>query len=217
MAGSLHAVIAGGGRVGQNAATMLADYGHDVTIVDADPERCADLSDEYLAMVIEGDATDPEILAQATTDRTDVVGALTGNTDTNVTICSTAETVVPEARRVLRVDRDPDESHAAVADVTVYPEMAGARIAAAEMLGSDVAAVAAVTGSLDILRVLVTEDAPAAGRTLSEISLPHGVLVISADADGGVVGPDTRLDPGERYVVAVEPDVADEVLNLLQG
>ena len=47
--------------------------------------------------------------------------------------------------------------------------------------------------------------------------LPDGALIVS-DANGErVARSDTTLTVGHRYVVAVEPDVADEVMNLLQG
>jgi len=65
--------------------------------------------------------------------------------------------------------------------------------------------------------VRVAEGAPAAGKQLSEVRFPAGTLVVS-DGDGNrIARPDTTLTAGRRYVVAVEPDVADEVMNLLQG
>jgi trk system potassium uptake protein TrkA len=67
------------------------------------------------------------------------------------------------------------------------------------------------------MQIRVGEGAPAAGKTLSEIRFPSGTLVISDDDGERIARPDTTLDPGRRYVVAVEPDVADEVMNLMRG
>jgi len=217
MEGQLEAVVAGGGRVGKETARRLDDYGHDVVVVENDPERAAAVSDEHIAMVIEGDATAPDVLRQAGVPDADVVGALTGNTGTNVAVCTAAREMGDAVRTVARINRETDDTYENVVDVTVYPETAGARIAAVEMLGSDVAVLAEVTADLDILQVRVADGAPAAGKSLEQVRFPTGTLVISSDDGVGIAQPDTVLEPDKRYVVAVEPAVSDEVMNLLRG
>jgi len=99
----------------------------------------------------------------------------------------------------------------------VFPERAGSRVAANEILGSDVQTLADVTGSLDIMLIRVADGAPAAGKALSKVRFPEGTLVVS-DANGErIARADTTLTPGSSYVVAVEPDVVDEVMNLMRG
>jgi Trk K+ transport system NAD-binding subunit len=44
-----------------------------------------------------------------------------------------------------------------------------------------------------------------------------GSLAVSDAVGRHVTHPETTLDPGETYVVAVEPDVLDEVMNLMRG
>lgn len=61
------------------------------------------------------------------------------------------------------------------------------------------------------------EGAPAAERTLSEVAFPRGSLIIADVRGGRIGGPETVLEPGERYLVAYESNVADEVMNLLRG
>lgn len=65
--------------------------------------------------------------------------------------------------------------------------------------------------------VRVNEGAPAAGKQLSEVRFPEGTLIISNEDGNRISRSDTQLTAGNRYVVAVEPDVVDEVMNLLQG
>ena len=217
MNGTIEAVVAGGGRVGLETARRLDGYGHDVVVIESDPDRAAVVSEEHVAMVIEGDATDPGVLRQAGAPDADVVGALTSDTGTNVAVCTAARELADAVRTVARLDHPIDETYEGVVDTTVYPERAGARIAATEMLGSDVAVLAEVTADLDILQVRVAEGAPAADKTLEQVRFPTGTLVISSDEDAGIARPDTVLAAGSRYVVAVEPEVSDEVMNLLRG
>ncbi|WP_318570342.1 TrkA family potassium uptake protein [Salinigranum marinum] len=217
MTTKLDIIIAGGGRVGFQTAEMLDDLGHDVRIVERDGERCEQIADAYFATVIEGDAANPDILEQAAVDRADAVAALTGETGLNLAVCMAAERLSPEIRSVCRIDRAAGESYTRFVDAVLFPERAGARVAVNEIIGGDVQTLADVTGTLDIMQIRVVEGAPAANKTLQEIRFPSGTLVISDDDGERIARPDTTLDPGRRYIVAVEPDVAGEVMNLLRG
>jgi trk system potassium uptake protein TrkA len=50
-----------------------------------------------------------------------------------------------------------------------------------------------------------------------DVALPRGSLVVSNDDGNRIAGSETVLEAGRSYVVAVEPDVADEVMNLMRG
>lgn len=210
-------VIAGGGRVGFKTATLVDDQGHDCTIVEGDPDRCAEIADAYVATVIEGDATDPDILEQAGIAEADVVAGLTGETGTNLAVCLLARELDPGVRTVARVHRADGRSYGRFVDAVVFPEQAGARVAANEIVGADVRTLADTTGDLEIMQVRVAEGAPAAGKSLEAVRLPAGSLVVSDDDGHEIARPETTLTPGRRYTIAVEPGIVDEVLNLLRG
>jgi len=217
MTGTLDVVIAGGGRVGFQTAELLANRDHDVTIIEQDEQVASDLTDEWMATVITGDATDPDIIAQAGLERTDVIAALTGQTGLNLAVCLAASELVPGIRTVARIENGTGESYTRFVDAVVFPERAGARVAANEIAGSDVQTLADVTGDLDVMIIRVADGAPAAGRDLSEVRFPAGTLIVSGEEGNRIARPDTTLTPGSRYLVAVEPDVVDEVLNLMRG
>jgi trk system potassium uptake protein TrkA len=217
MPSTIDTVIAGGGRVGFQTAEILADRGHDVTIVERDDRVVSDIADEWMATVIHGDATDPNIIEQANIGDADVVAALTGETGLNLAVCLAAVELNPNVRTVARIDRRAGQSYTRFVDAVVFPERAGARVAANEIVGSDVQTLADVTGSLDIMLVRVADGAPAAGKQLTDVRFPTGTLIVSGEDGQRVARSDTTLTPGSRYVVAVEPNVADEVMNLMQG
>jgi trk system potassium uptake protein TrkA len=217
MPSHLDVIIAGGGRVGFRSAITLEDRGHDVTIVEPRRGRCDRIADEYVATVICGDASNPDILTQAGVESADVIAGLTGEPGINLAVCMEAAEIAPGIRTVARIDSEERAAYGRFVDETVFPEDAGARVAVNEIQGSDVRSLADVTGRLDIMEVRVEEGAPAANKVLSETRFPSGTLVISDDDGERVARSDTTLTPGKRYVIAVEPDVVDEVLNLLRG
>jgi trk system potassium uptake protein TrkA len=212
----LRVVVAGAGRVGERTARLLDERGHDVAVIDPDADRADEMSDAYVATVINGDATRPSVLRQARVGDADVVAALTAVPGVNLAICTIARHYAPGVETVMRVDEEPGDEYDEFVDEIVFPERAGAR-AAANAIEPDVRALEDATGSLDIFEVTVTEEAPVAGRSLTEVAFPSGSLVVS-DADShAVAGPETTLEPGHRYTVAAEPAVTDEVMALLRG
>lgn len=217
MSGDLDVVIAGGGRVGFETAKLLDDHGHDVTIIERDRERVSTLADEWMVTVIAGDATNPDILEQADVEGADVVAALTGETGLNLAVCLAAEELAGGVRTVARIDRDVGDSYTRFVDSVVYPERAGARVAVNEIVGSAVRTMTEMTGNLDVMLVQVADGAPAAGKDLAGVRLPRGSLVVSGSDGDTVASSETVLRPGDRYVVAVEPEVADEVMKLFRG
>jgi len=217
MTGSLDIVIAGGGRVGLQTATFLDERAHDVTVVERDPDRCDRIADEYVATVIQGEASNPDILRQADVANADVVAGLTGVAGTNLAVCMEATELSPGVRTVARIDGREKEAYEQFVDAVLFPERAGARIAANEIVGSGVQSLEAGGGELDVIHVRVEAGAPAAGKPLSDVRFPDGALVVSDEAGDRIARPDTTLDPGKQYIVAVESDVADEVMNLLRG
>ncbi|SDY35717.1 potassium channel family protein [Halobellus clavatus] len=217
MTNGLDIIIAGGGRVGFQTAEILANRDHDVTIIERNERIVSEIADEWIATVIEGDATNPEIIEQAGIERADTIAALTGETGLNLAVCLAASELDPGIRTIARIGRAAGTAYTRFVDAVLFPERAGARVAANEIAGSDVQTLADVTGDLDIMLVRVAEGAPAAGKQLTEVRFPAGTLVVSDDDGHRVARPDTTLTPGNRYVVAVEPDVADEVMNLMRG
>ena len=211
-------IIVGGGRVGLNAAQMLEEQGHSVVIVESDPDRCERLSDEYVATIIEGDGTFPEILEQADPASADAIAGLTGHVGTNLAACVLARRQNPDIRTVLRVKTDVGaEAYTDIADEVIFPERAGGILAANALTGSEERAIEVLSTELDLLELTVTGDAPVANQTLENVRLPAGSLVLS-DGDGqGIAEATTELVPGRTYVIAAQPEVVEEVRQLFRG
>ena len=84
-AGVNSAIVAGGSNIGYYLARELTDAGIRFTIIEKDPVRCRHLSEHFPhELVINGDATDIELLAEEGLSKTDAFVALTGIDEGNI-------------------------------------------------------------------------------------------------------------------------------------
>lgn len=217
----LRVIIVGGGHVGFHAAEHLDRRGHDVVIVEKDRQRCKYLNDQYVAKLIEGDATRPSILKQTQPERGDIIASLIGDaTGTNIGICMTAKQLAPDIGTIARVDHGYDEDYGDLVDATVFPEKLAAHATTNQVMdvaGGGVRTIEEVSESIELLEIEVTSDAPFANKDFSEIRFPAGSLVIQCKGEDHLASGDTTLVPGKRYIVATNPEVSDELVRLMRG
>lgn len=117
--------------MGRHTAEALVEQRYTVTVIERDEEKCAQLANQRVGTVIEGDGTDREVLEQGDIAAADVVAALTNDTRANVIVCGLAREMAPEVRTIVRVaqDGERDYQHLRDVDEVVYPAAAGAAIA----------------------------------------------------------------------------------------
>ena len=104
-------IIAGGGRVGFQTAEVLANRDENVTVIEQDEDRVEAIADAWIATVIQGDASDPDILEQAGIGDADTVAALTELTGLNLAVCLLATRLTDDIRTVARVDRETNGTY----------------------------------------------------------------------------------------------------------
>ena len=216
MSDSEHYVVAGGGRVGRRVAQHFADRGTAVTVIERDADAITTESAAGDVEYLVGDATRPEVLREAITDETTVLGALTADTNTNLAVCMAASQLADELRTVARIDDEDGDAYTEYVDDVYFPERASVDAGVNALSDSDVRLLEGVTGDLHLLDIRVDFDAPAANQVVSD-ALPEGSVVV-ARADGDVaVQHSTKLVGGRRYVVAADEDVVDEVVRQFRG
>jgi trk system potassium uptake protein TrkA len=214
-------VIIGAGRVGSRTARVVANEGHDVTIVERDYDKAERARNEGFD-VVEGDGSDEEVILEAGIEDADACGALTGDLNTNFVACMVASHY--DCRTVLRIDEDYREDiyrkYAEEVDQIVYPERLGAIGAKNALLGGNVTAIADIAENLQLVELRVTEDAPMRGYTLSELELPSGARLLAFGKKDGPLClplPDDTLEAGDRLAVLAEFDTLDDVKQIVVG
>ena len=205
-------VIAGGGRVGFRVAQFFTQRGSEVTIIEKDPDQLDEEESDGITTV-GGDATNPAVLSSALTDDTIVIGALTDSDSTNLAVCLAARTFQPDIRTVARITNADTDEYKQLVDEVVFPERASVKTAVNALSGSDVRTFEEVTGEMEVFDIRVAADSTVAEQRLADIDLPGGSLVISGAGGERTATSETRLEAGERYIVATDPDAADSVIS----
>ena len=216
MASNSRTVIAGGGRVGFRVARFFTQRRGEVTIIEKNPDQLDEEKSDGIT-VVRGDATNPAVLSDALTDDTTVIGALTDSDSTNLAVCLAARTFQPDIRTVARITNSDTDEYEQLVDEVVFPERASVKTAVNALSGSDVRTFEEVTGKMEVFDIRVATDSTVAEQRLADIDLPEGSLVISGAGGERTATSETRLEAGERYIVAADPDAADSVISAFRG
>jgi trk system potassium uptake protein TrkA len=214
-------VIIGSGRVGLRTARVLREEGHEVTLVERNPERAERARDDGFEVVV-GDGSHEEVLLEAGVEEADALGAVTADLNVNFVGCLIGNHY--DCRTVMRIDEDYREEiyhqYADEVDEVIYPERLGAIGAKNALLGGSIRAIADVAQHLQVVLFTVTDTSPMAGYSISELALPADARLIAfgkADEPMGIPTPDNSIEPGDRLAVLADFTALGEVRQLLVG
>lgn len=108
----LHIIIVGCGKVGITLIEQLISEGHDITIIDTNPNKIQEITDIYDVMGIHGSGSSFSIQQEAGIENCDLFIAVTGSDELNL-LCCTIASQTSTCSTIARV-RTPDYSHEAV-------------------------------------------------------------------------------------------------------
>ncbi|ELZ17916.1 TrkA-N domain-containing protein [Haloterrigena salina JCM 13891] len=212
-------VIVGYGRVGSRTARIMTEEGHDVVVVDNDPDRI-DRAESDGFETVRGDGADEATLVDAGIEDAAAIGAVTPDLNVNFAACMVGDH--HGCRTVLRIDEDYRQSiyekYAADVDEIIYPERLGAAGAKTAMLGGDFNVVADIASNLQLTVLEIADDSPAVGKRMSELELPGGARIYAhgrARESLTIPLPGTELAAGDEIAVITETDRAEEVRETL--
>jgi trk system potassium uptake protein TrkA len=202
----MQVTIIGAGAIGAFLAERLIQENHDVTIVESNNKVAEYIRESLDAMVIHGDGTNPMILEKAMDKKTKLVIAMTNDDRTNILIGLMAQKYDVD-KIVIRIgDTDNLVNPLIVDESDVYvvnPEMTIAK-EILRLISVPVAEEVDVfaQGKAEMLKLMVTQNAPVAGKNLKEISLPESWIFIGHTNGDKFTIPkgDTMLNPGDHVL-----------------
>ena len=96
-------LIAGCGQVGQTLAQELSAEGHDLTLMDSDPQVLEVGMERYDVIAIQGNCASMQTLHAANAEDADLLIACTGSDELNLLCCMTAHAINPHLHTIARI------------------------------------------------------------------------------------------------------------------
>lgn len=215
--------IAGAGNVGTSIAEDLKDNGHDVLIIEKDPDLLAKLRPTLDISWHEGDACEVTTLHDAGLGDADVVVAATGDDEDNLVVSLLAKQEFAVPRVVARVNHPKNRwlfNETWGVDVSVStPHLLTALVEEAVSVGSLVRLLQFAEGDARLVEVTLADASPARGHSLSDLSVPRDASIVAIVREGRVVVPrgDTVMQTGDEVIALVTDESEDPVKALLIG
>jgi trk/ktr system potassium uptake protein len=215
----VYIIIAGAGKVGWNLARELMQAEHEVTVIESDRDRYMTVEEELEHNIHYGDASELWVLERAGIVRADMVIAVTGDDEDNILICQVAKEKYLVDRIIARVNNPRNLQHFKL--LGIQPAVSATdlilRLIEHEVPRYGLVHLLALEEEqLEIIELEVSADAPAAGRTITELELPDGCLVVSVLRDGAGFVPkaDTVIEAGDEVLAVLSPGDEEALLAL---
>jgi trk system potassium uptake protein TrkA len=96
-------IILGAGQVGSNLAASLVSEANDITVVDLDAAKLAELQDRYDLRTLVGHGSHPSVLRAAGAQDADMLVAVTQSDETNMLACKLAATLFNIPTKIARI------------------------------------------------------------------------------------------------------------------
>ncbi len=199
-------MIAGGGKTGFFLSDLLSKRGISVKVIEIDGVRCKDISEKLTnVLVLKGDATDISLLAEENIESMDAFVAVTGIDEENLLLSLVAKNAgVPEV--ISKVSR---KSYSSITDQLG----ASMIINPIEMCVSDILRYVQrdkmpvlskmIQGQAEIVRVEAKDGMSLVGRSLAEIDIPQGLLIVALRRGAEFIIPNgsTIIEDGDIVLI----------------
>jgi trk system potassium uptake protein TrkA len=214
-------VVGGGGKVGYHLArALLAD--HEVLVIEENPQRVEFIAEELGSDVImQGDACDAATMERAGMQRADLVVAVTGEDQDNLTLCQIAKAKFSVSRAVARINNPQNESlfRQLGIDSTVSATTLIMGHIEQELPWQGMIPLLTLGGfNLEIVEVKVPREASTVGKQVRQLLLPQGsliCLIIDTQGTPRVPTPDTTIHAEDIIVAVTSIEGQDALRNAL--
>ena len=220
-------LIVGAGIVGYNLAQELSHEGHDIAIVDQDPERVRRITDTLDVMAVEGNACLPSVLMKAGIKSSEMMIAVTDKDEINLLSCFLASRFEVPKRfaRLRNMEFTAKDSIFSPEEIFIDQAINPGQIIVETILKiletPGVVSVAEYADGEVLLRECdVPDNAPIAGKTIEDIrniTQMDSFLIVAIVRDGELVIPKDQdiLQAGDRFYTLIDKEFLPFLLPML--
>lgn len=216
----MRVAIAGAGKVGRSIARELIGNGHEVLMIDRDPD-IASATRVRGAELLLADACEIASLDEAELSRCQVVVAATGDDKVNLVVSLLAKTEYGVPRVVSRVNHPKNEwlfDESWGVDVAVStPRMLSALVEEAVTVGDLVRLFSFRQGEANLVELTLPTDSAVSGFRVGDVAWPVDAALVAIVRGSHVISPspDDPLESGDELLFCCSPTQEESLQNLL--
>ncbi len=219
----MYIVIVGGGRLGYYLAKALIDEGHEVLIIEKNAAISQTIAGEMGSVCLHGDGCETATLAQAGTNRADMLIAVTGDDEDNLVACQVAKYQFNVGRTIARVRNPQNETtfKKLGIDVTVSSTSIILEHIEHEVPSHPLMHLLTIQDKgLEVVEVTIPPDSSTVGKQVKELSLPPDSilsLIIRRERKPIVPTTTTTLKAGDQIIAVTRPESEEALRTALTG
>lgn len=218
----MRVAIAGAGAVGRSIAGELLENGHEVLLIDKNPNS---ISVERVPMAewLLADACEITSLDEAAMQRCHVVIAATGDDKVNLVVSLLAKTEYAVPRVVARVNNPKNEwlfNESWGVDVAVStPRLMSALVEEAVSVGDLVRLMRFSQGNANLVELTLAAEAELVGTRVGGVTWPQDTALVTIIREGRVLvpGKDDTLEGGDELLFVAAQEREEELEQLLSA
>ncbi len=213
----MNIMIVGCGRVGSQLALLLSQEGHNVTIIDKNPESFKRLGGSFNGLTATGTGFNEELLRELKIDKQDAFVSVTSGDNTNLMATQIAKKIFQVPRVIARVY---DPKRADIYRKLGLDVISGTTLVAAmirdKIIENRFTSYLLDTGELGVIEIPVAEELR--GKRVQDINIPDEFLVTVIERKKRVIipQPDTKLEAGDKAIGVVRTTSLDKVKKIFK-
>ncbi|GLW72155.1 potassium transporter TrkA [Kitasatospora phosalacinea] len=218
----MRVAIAGAGAVGRSIAGELLENGHEVLLIDKNPNSIS-VERVPLAEWLLADACEITSLDEAALQRCHVVIAATGDDKVNLVVSLLAKTEYGVPRVVARVNNPKNEwlyNESWGVDVAVStPRLMSALVEEAVSVGDLVRLMRFSQGNANLVELTLAADTDLVGTRVGDVAWPVDTALVTIIREGRVLVPsgNDTLEAGDELLFVAAQEREEELETLLAG
>jgi len=218
----MYVIVVGAGKVGYYLTRTLIAEEHEVTLIEKDASRVAQLASEFGEVVVVGDGCEVRVMEDVGMGRADCVVAVTGHDEDNLIVCQMAQRHFRVPRQIARVNNPKNEPIFHLLGIT--ETVASTRIIYSLIdqeveTGESLLLTALKLRKIVIVTADLALDSPAAGHMVKDIHLPGECILAAIIREDHILLPSgtTRLESGDTVIGVATPQDQQGLRDALVG
>ncbi len=213
-------MIIGGGRIGYRLCQLLEKKNIHAKIIEKNADRCKRLAERLnKVVVLQGDGSDQELLAEENIHEMDAFVALTDDEETNILASLLAKRM--GARKC--ITRISKFSYFPLMEMIGIRQVVSPRLSAINSIlqhirkGKVLSAISIKGEQAEVLEAVAMETSDIVGKPLRNMAFPKGALITGIIREDQVVIPngDSVIGPGDRIIIFAHRSAIPKVEKIL--